>query len=61
MGFIRVEEVEVARAEDGGVEDLGDKGDTLGGSIAVDGEDKNELGQEMGDVSRVAEDLLATG
>jgi hypothetical protein len=36
MGLGAVEEVEVARAEDECVEDLGDETDALGRAIAVD-------------------------
>lgn len=52
-----VEEVEVPGAKDTGVENLGDEGDTLGAPITVDRENEDELGEDMGNVSQVAEDL----
>ena len=55
--FRAVKQVEVARAEDCSVEDLGDERYALGAAVAVDGEDQDELGEEVGDVSQVAEYL----
>ena len=40
-GGVLTEEVEVAGAEDEGVEDLGDEGDAFGGAVAVDGVDED--------------------
>lgn len=57
MWLIRVEKVEVARTEYESVEHLCDQGDALGGSITMDGEDQDELREEVGDVSHIAEDL----
>lgn len=50
-------EVEVAGAEDGGVEDLGDEGDALGAAVAVDGEDEDAFGEEVGQVAHDTEEL----
>jgi hypothetical protein len=52
-----VEDVEVARAEDGGVEDLGYEGDALGAPVAVDGEDEDAFRRQVGEVGEDAEDL----
>jgi hypothetical protein len=49
--LVGVEEVEIAGAEDGSVEDLGDEGDALCATIAVNGDDKDNLGENVGDVS----------
>ena len=60
MTLGRVEEVEVARAENGSIEDLGDEGDALGRAVAVDSEDENKLGENMGDVAEIAKYLSWT-
>lgn len=60
MALGRVEEVEVARAENGSIEDLGDEGDTLGRAVAVDSEDEDKLGENMGDVAEIAKYLSWT-
>ena len=52
-----VEQVEVARAEDDRVESLRDQRNTLCGAVAVDGEDQDQLREDVGDVSQVAEEL----
>lgn len=57
MGLVWVEEVDVARAEDGRIQRLGDERDALGRSIPMDSEDQDELGEEVGDVPQVAEKL----
>ncbi|KAJ6442577.1 mannosylphosphorylation protein (Mnn4) [Purpureocillium lavendulum] len=51
------EDVEVARAEDEGVEALRDKGHALGGPVAVDGKDEDAFRQGVGQVAQDAEDL----
>jgi hypothetical protein len=53
------EDVEVSGAEDDGIEDLGDEGDALSAAVAVDGRDKDELGEEMGAISQDTEKLYA--
>lgn len=58
MRLLRVEQVEVAGAEDGGVEDLRDQGHALGRPIAMDGKYQDELRENVGDVSQIAEELL---
>lgn len=53
-----LEDVEISGAEDGGVQDLGDEGDTLGAAVSVDGEDQDELGEHVGQVAQHAKDLM---
>lgn len=55
--LIGVEEIEVARAEDARIEDLRDQRHALRRPIAVNGEDQDEFGEDVGDVSQVAEEL----
>lgn len=57
MRLVGIEEVEVARAEDDGVEDLGDERDALRGAVPVDCEDEDYFGEEVAYVCQVAEDL----
>lgn len=51
------EYVEVAGAKDERVKDLGDERDTLGASVAVDGEDEDAFGEGVGQVAQDTEEL----
>ena len=51
------EEVEVAGAEDGNIQDLRDERDALGRLVAVDGPYQDELGDGVGHVAEDAEDV----
>ena len=52
-----LEDVEIARAEDKGVEDLGYEGDTFCRAVSMDGEDENDLGGHVREISQDTEDL----
>jgi hypothetical protein len=49
--------VEVPGAEDKGVENLRDEGDTLSASVAMDGEDEDAFGEGVGQVAQNSEEL----
>jgi hypothetical protein len=53
------EDIEVPRAEDEGVEELGDERYTLGRAIAMDGEDEDAFGRSVRQVADNAEDLAS--
>ncbi len=53
-------EVEVSRAKDDGVEDLGDERHALGAAVVVDGEDEDSLGREVRQVAEDSENLEST-
>lgn len=55
------EDVNVARAEDRDVEDLGDEGDAFGAAVGVDGPYQDEDGDEVGEISEYAEDVEVEG
>jgi hypothetical protein len=51
------EEIEVSGAEDEGVEDLGDEGDTLSAPVSMDSEDEDAFGEGVGQVAQDTEEL----
>lgn len=61
LGSRRREDVQIARAEDESVQDLGNERNPLSTAIAVDGPYQDELGRRVGDIAEDVKEVELHG